>query len=211
MDYNFRNNSSYRPPPPSSSSSPMYGHSVYPRVGGQTQPASPAHRPSPYHHPAPPPSSSSSGLGIRVFMKPEYRITPPPNLAPLAGDIPRSNFQYDFDFEKKVLAEAEKETPNWNKLAAEIIPARSSEPIPPLPSQMGDPVVGKFVASGLSREAVSIAVANYGDNPVKVREFAGGYNLLREMGFSSDSVAEALFMHENDKDKALAYLLNCSS
>lgn len=31
-----------------------------------------------------------------------------------------------------------------------------------------DPVVMKYSASGLNREAVNIAVANYGDNPTKV-------------------------------------------
>ena len=45
----------------------------------------------------------------------------------------------------------------------------------------------------------------------QVPEFANGYNLLREMGFPSKSVAEALIMHENDTDKALAHLLNGSS
>lgn len=45
----------------------------------------------------------------------------------------------------------------------------------------------------------------------KVREFANGYTLLREMGFSSNSVAEALFMYDNDTDKAVAHFLNGSS
>lgn len=31
-----------------------------------------------------------------------------------------------------------------------------------------DPVVSKYIASGLNREAVPLAVANYGDNPTKV-------------------------------------------
>lgn len=31
-----------------------------------------------------------------------------------------------------------------------------------------DPVVMKYAASGINREAVNIAVANYGDNPTKV-------------------------------------------
>ena len=103
----------------------------------------------------------------------------------------------------------------------------------------GDPVVNKYVASGLPREAVALAVLNYGDNPLKVhhnansfywiklfviqtikarefiiffqvREFVKGYNLLREMGFSSKSVAEALAMYDNDTDKALAHFLNSS-
>lgn len=32
-----------------------------------------------------------------------------------------------------------------------------------------DPLVMKYTASGLNREAVNIAVANFGDNPTKVR------------------------------------------
>ena len=31
-----------------------------------------------------------------------------------------------------------------------------------------DPVVGKYMAAGLNREAVPIAVAKYGDDPTKV-------------------------------------------
>ncbi|XP_004308311.1 PREDICTED: uncharacterized protein LOC101295957 [Fragaria vesca subsp. vesca] len=58
----------------------------------------------------------NAGLGIRVSIKPTYRITPPPQLLTQVKDIPRSNFQFDFDFERKVLAKAEKETPNWGKV-----------------------------------------------------------------------------------------------
>lgn len=32
----------------------------------------------------------------------------------------------------------------------------------------GDPVMNKYIALGLNREAVPLAVANYGDNPTKV-------------------------------------------
>ncbi|TQD94636.1 hypothetical protein C1H46_019881, partial [Malus baccata] len=97
----------------------------------------------------------AAGLGIRVTIKPEYRITPPGSGA--------------------------------------------------------DPVVSKYIASGLSREAVLLAVANYGDNPTKVREFVNAFTLLREMGFSPNAVAEALMMYDNDTDKALAHFLNSSS
>ena len=34
-----------------------------------------------------------------------------------------------------------------------------------------DPVVSKYIASRLSREAVPLAVANYGDNETKVSPF----------------------------------------
>ncbi|KAK6936737.1 hypothetical protein RJ641_033767 [Dillenia turbinata] len=218
MDYDYRNRAGsaydsqipmYRTSatsaPPSSSS---YS-SIYPRVGQHG--VSPALRTSPsYHHTSHPSSSSSSGLGIRVTIKPEYRITPPPPLSPHIGDIPRSTFQFDFDFERKILAEAEKEAQNWSKLSLENLPPKPSVPASSS-GLMADPVVSKYIASGLSREAVPLAVANYGDNPIKVTEFANGYHLLREMGFSSNNVAEALMMSDNDTDKALAHLLNSSS
>ncbi|MBA0731068.1 hypothetical protein Golax_023234 [Gossypium laxum] len=222
MDYDYRNRTGppyeaqipiYRQQPTSSSSThPMYGSSMYPRIGGQPAAhsvAPPTTRASSFHQNFSP--SSSSGLGIRVALKPKYRITPPPQLSPQVGDIPRSNFQFDFEFERKILAEAEKEHMNWSKLGLENL---SSKPIETSSSSSGansDPVVSKYIASGLSREAVTLAVANYGDNPTKVREFVTGYNLLREMGFSSNNVAEALLMYDNDTDKALAHFLNSSS
>ncbi|GAY45585.1 hypothetical protein CUMW_090500 [Citrus unshiu] len=222
MDYDFRNraNSSYSMygPPPSASSGgsapshhPMYGSSLYPRIGQQGSGHSmgpPVSRTSSYNA-SPSPSSSSSGLGIRVALKPEYRITPPPTLSPQVGDIPRSNFHFDFDFERRVLAEAEKENQNWSRLGMENIPSKN-EPTSSVGSG-SDPVVSRYIALGLNREAVHIAVANYGDNPTKVREFANGYTILREMGFSSNNVAEVLIMYENDTDKALAHLLGSSA
>ena len=46
------------------------------------------------------------------------------------GDVAHSKFQFDFDFERKVLAEAEKENPNWSRFALENVPSRTSEPMP---------------------------------------------------------------------------------
>ncbi|KAI6672421.1 hypothetical protein NL676_000327 [Syzygium grande] len=215
MDYDFRNSAQYplhrtasstpssAPPPPM-----MYGHSGYPKVAAP--PRASAARASPYPHAAcPPPPSSSAGFGVRVAIKPEYRISPPPHLSPQVGEISRSNFQFDFDFERKILAEAEKESQNWSRLATENLPSRTTEPTQS--GRGGDPVVSKYVASGLSPEAVSLAVANYGDTPVKVREFVNGYTLLREMGFSSSSVVEALVTYDNNTEKALTHFLNGSS
>ncbi|KAJ0986219.1 hypothetical protein J5N97_004575 [Dioscorea zingiberensis] len=198
MDYDFRTRTAPTHRPGGASST------MYPRVG---QPGAPPPARAPYLHPN---SSSpqSAGLGVRVTIKPEYQIRPPPPLAQQMADIPRSTFQFDFDFERRILAEAEKETQNWGKIAAENQPSKSASTSM---ASTGDPLVEKYVASGLGREAVSLAVLNYGDNPVKVREFVKGYNLLREMGFSSKNVAEALAMYDNDTDKALAHFLNSSS
>ncbi|XP_010521373.1 PREDICTED: uncharacterized protein LOC104800282 isoform X2 [Tarenaya hassleriana] len=219
MDYDFRNKSG--PPygssghpmygPAAASSSPMYGPAGYPKIAQQGHANSlfpPPARNSPYHHAPSPSSSSSSGLGIKVTIKPEYRITPPPQMLPRVGDIPRSNFQFDFSLERKVLVEAEKESQDWSKFGTDNFPTRSLESTS---SSRSDPVVTKYIASGLNREAVGIAVANYGDNPTKVQEFAKGFTLLTEMGFPANAIAEALFMHENDTDKALAHLLHGSS
>ncbi|KAI3458056.1 hypothetical protein Pfo_014719 [Paulownia fortunei] len=225
MDYDFRkragssydsNIPSYGRPPSAATSSaaaahPMYGQppSLYPKIGGTGAHSAATHvRNPPFHHAPPPPSSS--GMGIRVAIKPEYRITPPPQLLPQLGEIPRSNFHFDFEFERNVLTEAVKENPNWSRLGIENAPPKATEST----SSYGpttDPTVSKYIAAGLNREAVPLAVANYGDNPTKVKEFANGYTLLREMGFSSNNVAEALIMYDNDTDKALAHFLNTTS
>ncbi|XP_022737238.1 uncharacterized protein LOC111290130 [Durio zibethinus] len=223
-DYDYRNRTGppyeaqilmYRQRPTSSSSSsashPMYGPSIYPMIG---QPAHtevpPAPRTSSFHQTSSPSSSSKSGLGIRVSLKPEYRITPPPQLSPQVGDIPRSDFQLDFEFERKILAEADKEGMNWSRLGLDSLPSKPTQSTSS-PGANSDPIVTKYIASGLNGDAVTVAVANYGDNPAKVREFVNGYNLLREMGFTLNNVAEALLMYDNDTDKALARFLNSSS
>ncbi|CAI8598423.1 unnamed protein product [Vicia faba] len=191
---------------------PMYRappSSIYPKIGPHPQSAAPPPpRPFPYQHN--PTLSPSLGLGIKVAIKPEFRITQPPHLLPHVGDIPRSNFQFEFGLERKILAEAEKDNPNWSKFGVDNLPTKASETSSSKVTS-SDPIVTKYIAMGLSQEAVQIAVKNYGDNPTKVQEFVNGYTLLREMGFSSNSVAEALVMHDNDTDKALAHFLNGSS
>uniref|UniRef100_A0A6M2EUS4 UBA domain-containing protein n=1 Tax=Populus davidiana TaxID=266767 RepID=A0A6M2EUS4_9ROSI len=222
MEYDFRNRTSspydtqspmYRSSTPLTTaptpSHPMYGPSLYPRV---SQPAHPAIPPVSRHHSFPQPSSSSpsSGLGIRVMIKPEYRITPPPQLTPQIGEIPRRSVQFDFELERQIIAEAEKGSVNWSRLlGSDNLPSKPLESTPST-GPTADPVERKYIASGLSRDAVPLAVANYGDNPTKVQEFVNGYTLLREMGFSSNSVAEALLMYDNDTDKALAHFLSSS-
>ncbi|KAH6760530.1 Ubiquitin-associated/translation elongation factor EF1B protein [Perilla frutescens var. hirtella] len=222
MEYDFRkragppydsNAQSYGRPPSAAASSaaashPVYGQqsSFYPKIGTAGPQSAAAHVRNPPFHQAPPPPSNS-GIGIRVAIKPEYRITPPPPLLPHLGEIARSNFHFDFEFERNVLTEAVKENPNWGRLGIEHGPPKATEPTPSY-GHTTDPVVRKYIAAGLSREAVPLAVANYGDNPSKVKEFATGFTLLREMGFSSNNVADALIMYDNDTDKALAQLIN---
>ncbi|BAF18793.1 uncharacterized protein [Oryza sativa Japonica Group] len=206
--------------------------SLYPRVGqpshgvANAPPPEPP-RAAPYHHHGPPtvsaaphpvPASSSTSMGIQVVIKPAYRITPPPQLPPQLTEIPRSTFNFDFEYERKILAEAEKENPNWSKFVIE-----SQPPPPPQPPRgpklttpttsvatPGDPVVDKYISMGLGREAVSFAVLNYGDNPAKVKEFVKSYNALHEMGFTSSNVPELLAIHDNDPDKVIQHLIGTS-
>lgn len=46
------------------------------------------------------------------------------------GEIPRSTFQFDFDFERKILAEAEKDSQNWSRLGLENLPSKALESTP---------------------------------------------------------------------------------
>ncbi|KAH1089820.1 hypothetical protein J1N35_017077 [Gossypium stocksii] len=182
----------------SSSSRPMYRPSIYPRWSTWS------HR-SPFRTP-----ELLFSFLFRVVLKPDYRITPPPQFSTQVGEIRRSNFQFDFEFERKILAQPDAEFMNLSQLDLENHP---SEPTQSTPSSgaNSDSVLNKYIASGLSQDAVIIAVANYGDSPTKVREFVNGYNLLREMGFSANNVADALLVYDNDTDKALAHFLNSSS
>uniref|UniRef100_A0ACD5X184 Uncharacterized protein n=1 Tax=Avena sativa TaxID=4498 RepID=A0ACD5X184_AVESA len=121
------------------------GSSLYPRVGQPSHGAATAlQRGAPYHHVtaspsspaspalAPSSSSSSTSTGIQVVIKPEYRITPPPQLAPQMVEVPRSTFNFHFEYERKILAEAEKENPNWSKFVVERqVPPPQQQPQPP--------------------------------------------------------------------------------
>ncbi|VFQ73027.1 unnamed protein product [Cuscuta campestris] len=228
MDYDYRNRAgaaydSQLPiygRPSSTASPPSHSHPMYappgqphhppalhPRIGQHLSSHLAGRNSASFHRPS---SAPSNGTGIRVAIKPEYRITPPPQLSSQIRDIPHSFFQFDFDFERKILAEAEKDSQNWSGLvdSGSIVTNMSRQTSP---GSSGDPIADKYIASGLNRDAVPLAVANFGDNPTKVREFADHYTRLRDMGFSSNAVGEALLMFDNDTEKALAYLLNNSS
>lgn len=49
-------------------------------------------------------------------------------------EIPRSSFQFDFELERQILAEAEKDSPNWSRLLG-------LENSPPKPLQSTSSVV----------------------------------------------------------------------
>ncbi|KAL0673545.1 hypothetical protein Bca4012_001526 [Brassica carinata] len=189
-------------PPSPASPHPMYnGPPEYPKIGDQPFFPPPERTPSFQHNSSP--SSSSSGLGIKVTLKPEHRITPPPPLLPRVGDITRSSFQFDFCLERKVLAEAEKDNllPRLTFLNHRHLQWFALWKFLLIRPKGVDPVVMKY--AGLSREVVNIAVANYVSRVCKwVHGVKGNGG-----GFPTNAVADALFMFENDTEKALSHLL----
>ncbi|XVE58418.1 hypothetical protein DITRI_Ditri04bG0168300 [Diplodiscus trichospermus] len=104
----------YRQQPTSSSSSgqPIYGTSLYPRIG---QPAHsvvpPPPRTSSFHQTSSP--SFSSGLGIRVALKPEYRILLRLSCRPKLGIF--------------LEAISNKGSMNWSRLGLENFPSKRTE------------------------------------------------------------------------------------
>ncbi|CAA6665910.1 unnamed protein product [Spirodela intermedia] len=134
-----------------------------------------------------------------------------PQLAPQVTEVPRSHFSFDFDFERRILAEAEKGSQNWSRIVPENQPNFSASASSAVQCPSWRSGCREVCGNGLGREAATLAVANFGDDAIKVREFVKGYNLLREMGFASKNVAEALAMYDNDTDQALAHFLNSSS
>ncbi|MCO5558750.1 hypothetical protein L7F22_012336 [Adiantum nelumboides] len=161
----------------------------------------------PYGRPPPPvPSNPPTRTGIRVALKPEYWLAPPPELLPLIEDIPQSTFQFDFDFERKVLEEARKEGSSFtaslrrpSSLSRVADAATTAAP--------EDPVVTKYLSMGLNKEAVVLAIATYGDVQTKVVDFVESYDALRELGFDPDKIAGALAMFDNDRERASAHLV----
>ncbi|KAK4273922.1 hypothetical protein QN277_017224 [Acacia crassicarpa] len=135
-------------PPPYNGQIPMYRPAASPSPAPKRMPGPPGHsdvppagRSSPLHHTAP--YSPSLGLGIKVAVKPEYKITSPAHLSLHAGDLQWSNFQFDFTLERKILAEAKKESPNWSSFVVENLlnkGAESSSPVTP----GSNPVVSNY-------------------------------------------------------------------
>lgn len=162
----------------------------------------------PYGRPPPPvPSTNpSSRTGIRVALKPEYRLSPPPQLLPLPDEIPQSNVQFDFDLERKILEEAQKEGQPGSSRRLPMSLSRASEAAAAT-AATEDPIVSKYTMMGLNRDAVVLAIATYGDVQSKVMDFVQSYNVLREVGFEPDKIAGALSMFDNDKERASAYLI----
>jgi hypothetical protein len=63
-------------------------------------------------------------------------------------EIPRSTFNFDFEYERRILAEAEKENPNWTKFVVE-----RQAPPPPVAQQARyiDPAISFFLSFFLSQ------------------------------------------------------------
>ncbi|KAH9570226.1 hypothetical protein CY35_02G029900 [Sphagnum magellanicum] len=178
--------------------------SLYPRIA---QPVGPS-----VNRPPPPPtiatsSSSSSGTGIKVTIKPIYQVAPPVQLLPQGGEVPRSLFQFDFDLERRILAEAESPgQPSYSRIRADH--SRLANGASASLAEVDDPAVGKYIAMGLNKEAVVMAIRTLGDVQNKVLDFCPSYDRLLEMGFQPDAVAAALAKSDIDFEQSLAHLVS---
>eukprot|EP00897_Mesotaenium_endlicherianum_P003415 jgi/Mesen1/3100/ME000184S02166 len=212
MSYNYRQGSGTSVSQPSSSGRSSYPPVAQPIGGGYGNDGSNAlyprvAQPSGSSVRAPPPIQiSNSGTGtaaIRVAIKPEYRIAPA--------------FQFDFDVERRILADAE-HAATWRphdhlqEFSANANGRPSSSSSASREQGGGgagageDAVTSKYTSMGLHREAVTLALANYGDVQDKVLDFCSSYTLLREMGFAPEAISGALAKYDNNREEALAYL-----
>jgi len=65
-----------------------------------------------------------------------------PQLPPQMVEIPRSTFNFDFEYERRILAEAEKENPNWTKFVVE----RQAPPPVAQQARYIDPAISFFLS-----------------------------------------------------------------
>eukprot|EP00243_Klebsormidium_subtile_P002800 TRINITY_DN15696_c0_g1_i1.p1 TRINITY_DN15696_c0_g1~~TRINITY_DN15696_c0_g1_i1.p1 ORF type:complete len:249 (-),score=19.17 TRINITY_DN15696_c0_g1_i1:163-909(-) len=195
-----------RPVPYTSSGSVPYAQpvgsygasSLYPRVSVGPTPVVPNAGPSLSGQ-----MPTAANGGIRVTIKPAYRVAPAVQLSPQNIDVPRSTFMFDFDLERKIIEEAERG--NWER-SARAADHSHSNGIVSTSNVHEDPVVSKYVATGLPRDAVQLAVATFGDVQNKVLDFCSHFGVMKEMGFAPEAISGALAMFDNDRDKAIAQL-----
>ncbi|KAG8088367.1 hypothetical protein GUJ93_ZPchr0010g10512 [Zizania palustris] len=140
----------------------------------------------------PPPRLPAASVRLPSFTPP----TPPPRLP--ATSVPSRHLRAPW---------TGREDPRDDDDSVEVADVAGHGDMGKQDATSGDPIVDKYVAIGLGREAVSFAVLNYGDNPVKVKEFVKSYIALHEMGFTTSNVPELLAIHDNDPDKVIRHLI----
>lgn len=140
-------------------------------------------------------------MGVRVTIRPAYRVAPPVQLAPVPPDVAPSVVQLDFDLERSILRGANHDR-HSESAAVRPVQTVSSPPrtVDPNPS------TARYRAMGLGGESLTLAMATYGDVQEKVVAFCPAYDMLREMGFAPEAVAGALAANGNDPERALAVL-----
>eukprot|EP00898_Chlorokybus_atmophyticus_P005098 jgi/Chlat1/558/Chrsp103S01133 len=192
--------------------------SVYPRVNS-TSPAVAV----PVRAAAAAAAAGGAG-GVRVVMKPEYRMTITPDVRGDASQLGRSpSFRqpaslpvFDFDLERRVVAAAEALRDSTADIegthgqagpaAVEGAEAMAQMPVTPHVSEQ-ERVIAKYAQHGFRRQEVILALLAYGDNFEKVLSFCRHFNAIKEMGFSSPAVAGALMLYGEDRDAAITHLL----
>jgi len=187
----------------SSSSPPASNFAHYPRIGAAGAPSPMGRTPPPPHLGTSP--SFSSGATIRVAIKPMYQVAPPPQLRMQSREVPRSLFQFDFDVERRILAEAEAQgNPHLRASSKSQSQANGDAN---LAEVVEDATVAKYLAMGHSKEAVQYALQTFGDDQTKILDFCPAFYKIRDMGFQPDRVARALAQHNNDEEQAVLALV----
>ncbi|XP_024381917.1 uncharacterized protein [Physcomitrium patens] len=149
--------------------------------------------------------SFPSGSAIKVTIKPMYRLGPPAQLRVQSREVPRSLFQFEFDLERRILAEAEQGNLNFRAGSGATLSQSNSEADL---AEVEDATVAKYLAMGHNKEAVQYALQTYGDDQNKVLDFCPPFNRIREMGFAADRVAKALASCNNDEEQAISSLVS---
>jgi len=175
--------------------------SYYPRVGQSSMGRAPPQAPL-MSSPSFP--SGTSGTSIKVTMKPMYRVGPPAELRMQSREVPRSSFQFEFDLERRILAEAElQRNPHLRASTAQTSQANGEANL----AEVEDATVAKYLDMGHNKEAIQYGLQTYGDDQTKILDFCPSYNRIREMGFPGDRVARALATYDNDEEQAISSLV----
>ncbi|CAL8463492.1 g3026 [Coccomyxa elongata] len=139
---------------------------------------------------------------LRVQIADQYRTLPPVMVSPGLDNIQQSTFSYNFDYERRVEAEA---------TAAATQGSASGNPYQNVSSnqvtasiQVEDPWTSqilKYTEMGFSREEACMALAALGtdsDIDDKFMDFCKNYRELESMGFPKAIIAGALIAHMDD-------------
>eukprot|EP00192_Tetraselmis_astigmatica_P025444 CAMPEP_0117650222 /NCGR_PEP_ID=MMETSP0804-20121206/1424_1 /TAXON_ID=1074897 /ORGANISM="Tetraselmis astigmatica, Strain CCMP880" /LENGTH=186 /DNA_ID=CAMNT_0005456079 /DNA_START=472 /DNA_END=1032 /DNA_ORIENTATION=- len=151
------------------------------------------------------PTSGGSDARVRVEIASAYRSEPPVPLTSIESIPDSSNFQFDFEYERKVVKNADlKSEDPLEEMIGEGLGA--SEPHDPFLT-----AVNEYKQMGFPHDAACMAVGMYGIDGSQqddALDFCKNYPRLKEMGFPPQTIAGALYMNKNDVQAATEQLMS---